>query len=383
MKKVMTMVALGMLGVQLATAQTTTVKDSKLTDNWYIGVNGGVSAKSSYAHILDNLNPGASLRLGRWLTPSFGFVAEGTAYFGDKQMYPSYTVVKSTNIGLMGTVNLNNLLGGYTGQPRRVELTALGGLGWGHSYGDSRGHYNDFTSKMALDLAVNLGRKRAWQLYLEPSIVYNMNRANGIAFNVNKSGVGVALGLNYKFPNSNGTHNFKVVTMHDQYEVDQLNRQLNELRYDVQEKEKAIARDGRTIRELRDSLEAARQVKPATIVNRVTQVVNNNVLQPTIIFGQGKSAVEPAQMASVAMIAKYMRNHPEAKILIKGYASPEGNPELNQRLSEARANAVKQALVSRYGISESRLATQGMGATDELFEEIDFNRVATFTDTSK
>lgn len=383
MKKVMTMVALGMLGVQLATAQTTTVKDSKLTDNWYIGVNGGVSAKSSYARILDNLNPGASLRLGRWLTPSFGFVAEGTAYFGDKQMYPSYTVVKSTNIGLMGTVNLNNLLGGYTGQPRRVELTALGGLGWGHSYGDSRGHYNDFTSKMALDLAVNLGRKRAWQLYLEPSIVYNMNRANGIAFNVNKSGVGVALGLNYKFPNSNGTHNFKVVTMHDQYEVDQLNRQLNELRYDVQEKEKAIARDGRTIRELRDSLEAARQVKPATIVNRVTQVVNNNVLQPTIIFGQGKSAVEPAQMASVAMIAKYMRNHPEAKILIKGYASPEGNPELNQRLSEARANAVKQALVSRYGISESRLATQGMGATDELFEEIDFNRVATFTDTSK
>ena len=383
MKKVMTMVALGMLGMQLATAQTTTVKDSKLTDNWYIGVNGGVSAKSSYARIFDNLNPGASLRLGRWLTPSFGFVAEGTAYFGDKQMYPSYTVVKSTNIGLMGTVNLNNLLGGYTGQPRRVELTALGGLGWGHSYGDSRGHYNDFTSKMALDLAVNLGRKRAWQLYLEPSIVYNMNRANGIAFNVNKSGVGVALGLNYKFPNSNGTHNFKVVTMHDQYEVDQLNRQLNELRYDVQEKEKAIARDGRTIRELRDSLEAARQVKPATIVNRVTQVVNNNVLQPTIIFGQGKSAVEPAQMASVAMIAKYMRNHPEAKILIKGYASPEGNPELNQRLSEARANAVKQALVSRYGISESRLATQGMGATDELFEEIDFNRVATFTDTSK
>ena len=264
-----------------------------------------------------------------------------------------------------------------------MELTALGGLGWGHSYGDSRGHYNDFTSKMALDLAVNLGRERAWQLYLEPSIVYNMNRANGIAFNVNKSGVGVALGLNYKFPNSNGTHNFKVVTMHDQYEVDQLNRQLNELRYDVQEKEKAIARDGRTIRELRDSLEAARQVKPATIVNRVTQVVNNNVLQPTIIFGQGKSAVETAQMASVAMIAKYMRNHPEAKILIKGYASPEGNPELNQRLSEARANAVKQALVSRYGISESRLATQGMGATDELFEEIDFNRVATFTDTSK
>ena len=83
------------------------------------------------------------------------------------------------------------------------------------------------------------------------------------------------------------------------------------------------------------------------------------------------------------MIAKYMKNHPAARILIKGYASPEGNPELNQRLSEARANAVKQALVDRYGVSADRLTIQGMGATDELFDEIDFNRVATFTDLTK
>jgi outer membrane protein OmpA-like peptidoglycan-associated protein len=115
----------------------------------------------------------------------------------------------------------------------------------------------------------------------------------------------------------------------------------------------------------------------------VTQVVNNNVLQPTVIFGQGKSTVDAAQMASVAMIAKYMKNHPTSRILIKGYASPEGNPEINQRLSEARANNVKQALVTRYGISADRLTTQGMGATDELFDEVDFNRVATFTDTTK
>jgi outer membrane protein OmpA-like peptidoglycan-associated protein len=115
----------------------------------------------------------------------------------------------------------------------------------------------------------------------------------------------------------------------------------------------------------------------------VNKVVNNNVLQPTVIFGQGKSTVDAAQMASVAMIAKYMKNHPESKILIKGYASPEGNPELNQKLSEARATSVKNALVKRYGIAESRLTIQGMGATDELFDEIDFNRVATFTDTTK
>ena len=78
-----------------------------------------------------------------------------------------------------------------------------------------------------------------------------------------------------------------------------------------------------------------------------------------------------------------MQNHPESKILIKGYASPEGSPEVNQRISEARALAVKEALVKRYKVAESRLTIQGMGATDELFDEVDFNRVATFTDTTK
>ena len=88
-------------------------------------------------------------------------------------------------------------------------------------------------------------------------------------------------------------------------------------------------------------------------------------------------------MASVAMVAKYMKNHPEARLEIKGYASPEGDPVLNQKLSEKRAQSVKDVLVSRYGVSADRLIVKGMGATDELFDEVDFNRVATFTDLSK
>jgi outer membrane protein OmpA-like peptidoglycan-associated protein len=124
-------------------------------------------------------------------------------------------------------------------------------------------------------------------------------------------------------------------------------------------------------------------VKPEIVQQVVKQVVNNNVLQPTVIFGLGKSTVDAAQMASVAMIAKYMKNHPESRLLIKGFASPEGDPELNQRLSEKRAQSVKDVLVSRYGVSADRLEIKGMGATDELFDEVDFNRVATFTDLTK
>lgn len=384
MKKSLMMAALCLLTAQQVAAQETTVRDSKMSDNWYIGVNGGSSAKTTGKFMFNKMNPFGSLRIGRYLTPVFGLTAEGTAYFSDKQFVDSRTFVKSINASMLANVNLSNWLGGYSGRPRRVEFVALGGIGWGHVFGNSIVKQNDLTSKLGLDLALNVGRARAWQFYLEPSIVYILNReTNGVAYNLQNSGVALALGINYKFSNSNGTHNFVRVNIHNQYETDMLNQQLNELRYEYQQQEKMLARNARTIRELHDSLDEARQVKPATIIKKVTQVVNNNVLQPTVIFGQGKSAVDAAQMASVAMIAKYMKNHPSSRILIKGYASPEGNPELNQRLSEARANAVKQALVSRYGISADRLTIQGMGATDELFDEIDFNRVATFTDLTK
>lgn len=78
-----------------------------------------------------------------------------------------------------------------------------------------------------------------------------------------------------------------------------------------------------------------------------------------------------------------MKNHKDAKVEIKGYASPEGSKEINEKLSVARAEAVKNIFVKRYKISADRLTTKGMGATDKLFEQVEFNRVATFNDVTK
>ena len=78
-----------------------------------------------------------------------------------------------------------------------------------------------------------------------------------------------------------------------------------------------------------------------------------------------------------------MKNHKDAKVEIKGYASPEGSKEINEKLSVARAEAVKNILVKHYKISADRLTTKGMGATDKHFEQVEFNRVATFNDVTK
>ena len=382
MKKLLVSLVVTALTVQPLVAQT--VVESKNWDNWYIGVNGGLDSKTLHNRILKNFNEHAGLRIGRYFTPVVGLAIEGNAFFNDKKFGNSNTIVKATNVDLLGTLNFSNWFGGYAGQPRCVEFIGVAGFGWNHIFGKVTDYTyrNDLVSKLGMDFALNLGTSRAWQVYLEPALNYNLNRNHRDRFHLNSSALQLSLGVNYRFANSNGTHNFKIADLRDQDEIDHLNDKINELRNSNADKDKQLDQDERVIADLRKQLEAEKNKKP-TVVQQVTKVVNNNVLQPTVIFGQGKSTIDAAQMASVAMVAKYLKNHKDSKLLIKGYASPEGNPELNQKLSEARANAVKQALVSRYGIAADRLETKGMGVTDELFDEVDFNRVATFTDTTK
>jgi len=155
---------------------------------------------------------------------------------------------------------------------------------------------------------------------------------------------------------------------------------MNELRASLNDKDAMLVAKDEQIRDLQAALDACNSrpcdpvyVKPATATN----------LQPTVLFRKGKSVIDPAQYAPIELIASYMKNHPEAKVEIKGYASPEGPLELNQRLSEERAKAVMNALIKKYKISSSRLSSVGCGPTDQLFEELEFNRVATFNDMAK
>lgn len=172
----------------------------------------------------------------------------------------------------------------------------------------------------------------------------------------------------------NGTNNFTIAKLRDQSEIDGLNAQINSLRNDLSGKNAQLTDKDRQISDLQKALDDCNKrkayVKPATATN----------LQPTVLFRQGQSVVDRSQMPNIELIANYMKNHKNATVTIKGYASPEGPTELNQRLSENRAKNVKNLLVDKYRIAPNRLKTVGMGETDKLFKELDFNRVATFND---
>ena len=369
-----------------ASVSAQTVTESKLTDNIYVGVNGGVATKTTQHSWLGDLCPNAGIRVGRYITPVLGVAVEGNAYFSNKPYESIGTVVRFVDTHALGTVNLSNLFGGYKGEPRCFEVSAVYGLGWRHIFGAGEKHIcdNQMTSKAGVDFALNLGKAKAWQIYVEPAMVWALtgNQTtqefnNKAQYNIDRSMFQVNAGVIYKFKNSNGTHNFTIAQLRDQAEIDGLNSTINDLRNDLNGKDAQLAAKDRQIADLQKALDECNKkpkyVKPATATN----------LQPTVLFRQGKSVVDKAQYAPIELIAQYMKNHADAKVEIKGYASPEGPADLNQKLSEERAAAVKDILVKKYKIAAGRLTTKGCGATDKLFEQVEFNRVATFNDNSK
>ena len=393
MKKLFLMFAAAMMAASVSAQDNTAITANKAGDNLYFGINAGVTTrvKESFNGADDgmfkSLAPTLGVRLGKNLTTVFGLAADADMYFktNDKFFAGSKTFVETVNVNLMGTFNLSNLFAGYPGEPRAFELIALGGFGWGH-YFNHLPKTNALNSKVALDFAFNLGANKAWQFYIEPALTYTLHGwSDGehieipFQYDINHSRFSVKAGLNYKFGTSNGTHNFAKAQLRDQSEIDALNAKINELRNDVNAKDGKIAADAQTIADLKAKLAACEARPMQTIIEEKKETI----LQPMVIFRQGKSVIEPAQYASVEMVAKYMRNHKDAKVIVRGFASPEGNAELNQKLSEARAEAVKTALIKKYKIAADRITTEGLGATDKISEELDFNRVAMFIDTTK
>ncbi len=388
MKKLFLMFAACTMAATVS-AQRTAITSNKFGDNWYVGVNAGVSTQmtkqTTDGGFFKALAPTFGVRVGKNLTTVFGLALDADMHFksNDKWYAGSKTFVEDMDVDLLGTFNLSNLFSGYKGEPRPFEVIALGGFGWSHAF-NHISKANEINSRVALDFAFNLGEMKQWQLYVEPSLTYTLHQwvagvDMGLPFqyDINKSIFSLKAGLNYKFGTSNGTHNFKMEELRDQAEIDGLNAKINELRADVNAKDGRIAADAQTIADLKKKL--------ADCENRPVQVVEKKVetLQPVVIFRQGKSVIDPAQYASVEMIAKYMKNHPEANVKVQGYASKEGNVDFNQKLSEKRAEVVKNALIKRYKIDASRITCEGLGATDKISDERDFNRVTMFIDTTK
>ena len=408
MKKLLILLA---VAASFQTVSAQTVVDSKTTDNWYLGVKLGGEVKTRHTAFFQHINPTVGVRVGRNFTPVFGLAAEGIVTTGNQPWHTTGTFLQRLNVNALATVNFTNWILGYKGKPRAFEVIGIAGFGWAHRFGNHAavnwendmprynvyvpagdGHWDAFkkvdrdfvSNKVGLDLAYNFGSDKQFQVYLEPAYNWALNDGNGkIKWHNNHAYMSLEVGFNYRFANSNGTHNFKLAEGRDQSEIDALNARINKLRAQLDDEAQANSRLKGEISvlkaKLEDCLNRAPEIKyiekPST---NTTTTTKKNSLVNNVHFRIGKTVIDASQVPNVERVAAYLKKHPKATVEVLGYASKDGNYESNVKLAEGRAQAVKTMLVNKYNIAASRIDAKGKGIS-EAYEEPEWNRVSECT----
>jgi outer membrane protein OmpA-like peptidoglycan-associated protein len=385
MKKFYCFVLALMMSVFMLNAQT--VEHSKLFDNVSVTlVGGGVTTGQMMdvptpffwdgtKAVLNGVRPMMGLELTKYITPAVGVSLEGLGFVNTTT---SYTFFDESAVLANGKLNFSNWLGGYKGQPRRVEVVGVAGLGWGHDYTGTNqtvssmpkedyevvNAVNPYNSNEVIqtdrnyvvynagaELNVNLGKERAWQINVRPGVLwfnkYTAGNFQSLPTWKHDARAYAQLGLTYKFGKS-GHHNFRLCP----YSVTQTDYDALQKKYDE------LAGREPEVREV-----VKETVKTETVTKDVVSYLGGKTY---ITFAIGSVALTPTERAKIEEFAKNVT--PETKVNIVGSAdSKTGTETRNFALAQRRAEVVKNVLVNDYNVNADAVSmTTALDVTNNV-----------------
>ena len=92
----------------------------------------------------------------------------------------------------------------------------------------------------------------------------------------------------------------------------------------------------------------------------------NTAYRLQIEFGPGRTEVKPQYAADIKRVADDLQTYPYARCEIRGYTDNVGADQTNEKLSQARAESVRQYLLDKFGISPFRVTAKGFGKADPV-----------------
>lgn len=381
MKKFFMMLAIA--GVSLTSmAQETeatekySVATNSFWSNWF--VQGGVqwsavysSAEHGYGLSKSPLksfrsNPQASVAIGKWFTPGLGLRTKVSGIWG-KAMDQSF---KYWNVQEQALFNLSNMLCGYN--PNRVyNFIPFIGAGAARNMttnnycmGYSAGLLNEFNVSKRVAINLELGWNRFENDFFSGGNIDNGERFWDSHDNLFYAEVGLTVNLGKT--GWSKTPDVDAIKALSQSQIDALNAQLSDSK----------AENDR----LKNMLKEANN-KP--VQAPVSEAMKEFITTPvSVFFNCGKTNVANLKdLVNVRALANYAKAN-NSKIMVTGYAdSATGTKAGNQKLSESRANQIKDELV-KMGVKAENIQTSYNGGVDtastvDNLSPLQFNRRAT------
>ena len=135
----------------------------------------------------------------------------------------------------------------------------------------------------------------------------------------------------------------------------ELERQLDELKAQEAENAQGIASNAAAINDIKVDM-----VKDSNNLEAIKLVLGNSVL-----FNTGSYQLSAAADAALAKVAYNLRQFPNTDVTVVGFTDNTGSEAINDKLSQERADAVMDYLISA-GIPSSRLKAIGRGWNDPI-----------------
>lgn len=339
------------------------VETNRFWSNWFISGSGGIQA---YLGDNDNkisfgkrISPAVDFSVGKWFTPGMGLrltysglSAKGASYengvystgkIDDKGFYEQKWNMMYLHSDIM--FNLTDMFCGY--KERVYSAIPYVGFGWVHSY--DRPRNNEFAANIGFINRFRLSN--AWALNLELRAMITKDDFDGQVGGEKYDGMASILaGFSYKLP-TRGWKRAEIRTASTGISMEDMNRIQAKLR----------EQQDRT-HQLENDLLAERNKKGEVIVEKQFSVAPR-----IIVFPIGKSTISLEERVNIGYMAKVIKST-DRVFTVCGYAdNATGSNATNERLSKARAEAVRDILVSEFDVPVSQLKVDYKGGVENMF----------------
>ena len=283
--------------------------------------------------------------------------------------------MKYANLNLELTWDMLNSISGVNDKRvfSIIPYVGVGGTyGWDYNRPEIRGndgkcmdHQGIINGSFGIDFRFRLNKRV--DLYVDARALLTGDNINSVAW---RTGVDPILSLTGGLSinlGKDGRHTTKYVPFDCSGTIRDLNNKINDLRGDLADTE-ARLRAAEAQLPCPEVKEAASAVKETPAVN------------PAIRFKFNSAKVSDTDKATLYDVAQILKANPDTKIAIKGYADKRtGTSAYNQKLSERRANAVKDILVG-YGVDADRMTIDAFGDSEQPYTDVNnWNRVVIMT----